>query len=149
MAIAPRLKYPPPTHILTLPVLSWTITGKGPPGEKGLWSGWSPKMGAGGHGGHSLAEGTFFSTDLVYTVGWPGHTWNLRWCTEKRSRDFPKIANSGHQPRRTGGPVCPPPQGGSCLLLRGRGGLSSFTLVNYAPTPKGAQGGWGQSSPVF
>lgn len=84
-------------------------------------------MGAGGHGGHSLAKGTFFSTDLVCTVRWPGHTWNLRWCTEKRSHDFPKIANSGHQPR-TGGPICPPPQGGSCPLLRGRGGLSSFTF---------------------
>lgn len=24
-------------------------------------------MGAGGHGGHSLAKGTFFSTDLVYS----------------------------------------------------------------------------------
>lgn len=33
-------------------------------------------MGAGGHGGHSLAKDTFFSTDLVHTVRWPGHTWN-------------------------------------------------------------------------
>lgn len=117
--------------------------------ENGPWSGWSPRMGAGG-GGEAPGLGAThwpraFSSQLTSSaqpVDTPGIS------SSTRPVPFPREPVLDPDPGGRGPPSSPAPEW-TLPALVGWGGLSSHIWVPYTPTPKGVEGRWGQLSCVL